>query len=127
MLLAAVLKTLVEQDRLESYQGSWPTEYLGEESSFLEPSSVGDGWLQVGNEIWGAWSPDVVLALYTDLGAARLENAGTLDLWLLAVGGEVRRYWELQQSSLSRAIMASLVERGANPLRALQLGANNED
>lgn len=119
--MAAVLKTLIDQERLSGFNGDWPKEFFDPEDFQAEDSENKGPWLKVGGDSWEAWAPEVVLALYADLGGARLENPETLDLWLLAVGGEARRYWELQQSSISRTIMASLVERGANPLRALQI------
>mgnify|MGYP006425219317 CR=1 FL=1 len=121
MLVAAVLKTLLGQEALEDFHGAWPAELMDEELPFLETPPEKGLWLKVGKEEWKEWSPEVVLSLYSELGGARVAEPATLDLWLLAVGGEVSRYWELQQGSLSRPIMASLVERGANPLRALQI------
>jgi len=122
VLVAAVAQALLDQDRLEFFSGHWPEEFLKAFPPLPCVESPEAGcWLQVGQDRWNEWTPEVVLTLYTELGGARLEQTLTLDLWLLAVGGEVGRYWELQQNSLSRPIMASLVERGANPLRALRL------
>lgn len=125
-LVAAVLKTLESSAGLKTYRGPELPSFLLPESSSVQATwdhEVFDGapWLKIGEHRWEAWSSDVVMVVYERVEAYKTQDPLALDLWLRALGGESQNYWEMQSLCHSRQVMASLVERGGNPLRALKL------
>lgn len=117
-LLAACLRTLDLNERLGLYRGCACPEGMTELP--FEPFDAAP-WLKIGEQRFEAWSSDLVMVVYELVGGWDLHDALALDLWARALGGESQTYWEMQHLSSSRQLMASLVERGANPLRALKI------
>lgn len=116
-LLGAVLRTLFLKEGLSGLRGHASAQALACGASFQQGQDF--PFLSLDEESWDEWSSELVMNLYTRLEGFRLHDDLALDLWILAVGGEARDFWELHRLSGSNTVMASLIERGGHPLRAL--------
>jgi hypothetical protein len=119
LLLGAVLKTLYDRETLDCFRGVNPHRHC---ANAAFERYEGAPWLKIGDHRWEAWSSEIITQCYEILSAQNTMDPQTLDLWIRAVGGESKDFWELHRLCVSRELMASLVERGGNPLRALKIG-----
>ena len=117
-LLAVVLNTLHSDGRLAVFRGPQSHPLCAE-----APYENYDGapWLKLGDELWEGWSSEVVMLCYEKLQGVNVHQPKVLDLWIRAFGGETQDFWEMHRLCISRQVMASLVERGGHPLRALKI------
>ena len=117
-LCAAVLKTLHSEGRLLVFRAPHPHP-LCPEVAFENFDSA--PWLKIGEDRWDSWSSEVVMLCYERLRAFQVHDLHLLDLWIRAFCGESKDFWEMHRLCVSRQVMASLVERGGQPLRALKI------
>ena len=117
-LLAAVINTLQSEGRLALFRAPQPHP-LCLEAAY--ENFDGSPWLKLGDERWDSWSSEVVMLCYEKLQGFHVHHPNILDLWIRAFGGETQDFWEMHRLCISRQVMASLVERGGHPLRALKI------
>jgi hypothetical protein len=68
-----------------------------------------------------SYHQDLLHEFYDQLNGRSISQPHLLNLWMRAWGSESTELFELIQKSHSLAVVASLVERGANPLAAIKL------
>ena len=117
-LLGAILKTLYDKNELDFFRGN--NVHPHSPNAAFECYD-GAPWLKLGEHRWDSWSSEIVMQAYEILAAQQVMEPQTLDLWIRAFGGESKDFWEMHRLCVSRQVMASLVERGGHPLRALKI------
>jgi len=76
---------------------------------------------QIHDVVYKKYDPDTLITLYDQLNGRSASSLKVLNLWMRAWSGDSTELFEVIQKSQSLPVLASLVERGANPLLAMKL------
>ncbi|MBF0196354.1 MAG: hypothetical protein HQL32_01520 [Planctomycetes bacterium] len=118
-LIMAIAHTLFAQEKLRELEVKVDDPLLSRLSPFITAEDC--PFLKLNASIMNEYNEALFLNFYQVLKASQIQDPTALNLWIRANSPTATTPMDIYSKSLSREVLASLVERGGNVLKALHL------
>jgi len=118
-LALAIAKTLASSDKLSRVELTHPDVAWERFNHHIVSANL--PYCDLNGMVHSTYHEDLLVMMYEQLDGRLASDPDLLNLWVRAWSGNATEVFELIQASKNLPVLASLVERGGNPLWSIKL------